>query len=47
MALFRRNHNFTKTAIVSERQQFVFEINESWYYMLILPVLHRGQKPEE
>jgi len=35
------------TAIVSERQQFFFEINESWYYMLNLPALHWGQKPEE
>jgi len=29
LALFWRNHNFT-TAIVSERPQFFFEINESW-----------------
>jgi len=33
------------TAIVSKRQ-FFFEINESWYYMLNLPALHWGQKPE-
>jgi len=32
---------------VSERPQFSFEINESWYYMLNLPALHWGQKPEE
>jgi len=36
LALFWRNHNFTKTAIVSERPQFFFEINESWYYILNL-----------
>jgi len=47
LALFWRNHNFAKTAIVSERSQFFFEINESWYYMLNLPDLHWGQKPEE
>jgi len=29
LALFRRNHNFTKTAIASERPQLFFEINES------------------
>ena len=34
------------TAIVSERPQFFFEINESWYYMLNLPALHWGQKPK-
>jgi len=45
--MFWRNHNFTKTAIVSERPQFFFEINESWYYMFNLRALHWGQKPEE
>jgi len=35
------------TAIVSERPQFFFEINESWYHVLNLPALHWGQKPEE
>jgi len=34
-------------AVVSERPQFFFESNESWYYMLNLPALHWGQKPEE
>jgi len=32
--------NVEKTAIVSERPQFFFEINESGYYMLNLPALH-------
>jgi len=32
---------------VSERPQFFFEINESWYYMLNLPALHWGKRPEE
>jgi len=47
LALFWRNHNFTKTAIVSEHPQFFFEINESWYYILNIPALHWGQKLEE
>jgi len=42
LALFWRNHNFTKTAIASERPQFFFEINEPWYYMLNLPAPHGG-----
>jgi len=32
---------------VSERPQFFFEIDESWYYMLNLPALYWGQKPEQ
>jgi len=32
---------------VSERPQFFFEINESWYYILNLPALYWAQKPEE
>jgi len=32
---------------MSEHPQFFFEINGSWYYMLNLPALHWGQKPEE
>ena len=32
------------TAIVSERPELFFEINESWYYMLNLPALHWGKK---
>jgi len=47
MALFWRNHNFTQTAAASQRPQFFYEIKESWYYMLYLPALHWGQKPEE
>jgi len=35
------------TLIGSERPQFFFEINESWYYILNLPTLHWGKKPEE
>jgi len=43
LPLFWRNHSFTKTAIVSERPQFFFEINESWYSCLIYRLCIAGK----
>ena len=45
--LYHVTATLQNTAIVSERPQFFFEINESWYYMRNLAALHWEQKPEE